>query len=121
MTEKSLLNEILLELPKLGVIAFRANSGTAWASNDITALPDGSRLLRNARPFTALMPGFSDIFGMVKGTGQFVAIEVKRPGQKPTKLQEHFINTIRASGGLAGVARSVEEAISILKGGEGRR
>jgi len=114
--EKSILNEILLELPKLGVTVFRANAGSAWASNDITSLPDGSKLLRNARPFTALVPGFSDIFGLTK-SGRFVAIEVKQPGKRPTVQQQHFIDFITKSGGISGIAHSVDEARAIIERG----
>jgi len=113
MTEKHILNEILLELPRHGITAFRANAGSAWASNDVTALPDGSKLLRNARPFTALVPGFADIFGLTS-TGRFVAIEVKQPGKKPTALQRNFLAHITANGGIAGVAHSVDEARAII-------
>jgi hypothetical protein len=38
-----------------------------------------------------------------------LAIEVKRPGGKPTAEQQQFIDTINEAGGLAFVARSVEE------------
>jgi hypothetical protein len=42
-------------------------------------------------------------------TGRFLAIEVKRPGGKATPEQQQFIDTINQAGGLAFVARSVEE------------
>lgn len=47
--------------------------------------------------------------------GQFFAFEVKRPGNKPTKLQNETIKDIRAAGGRAFVVYSLEdvkEAIS---------
>jgi hypothetical protein len=53
--------------------------------------------------------GVSDIIGCIPKTGRFLAIEVKRPGGKPTPEQQQFIDTINAAGGLAFVARSVEE------------
>lgn len=43
--------------------------------------------------------GVSDILACVKG--RFVAIEVKKPGEKPTDLQENFINAINSIGGFA--------------------
>jgi len=47
--------------------------------------------------------------------GRFVALEVKRPGNKPTKLQEFRIAEIRASGGVAEVVESKEEAVKIVE------
>lgn len=43
--------------------------------------------------------GVSDILACVNG--RFVAIEVKRPGEKPTGLQKQFIDAINLIGGLA--------------------
>lgn len=47
----------------------------------------------------------------------FVGIEVKASGQ-PTAKQEAWLAAIRAAGGVAGVARSVDEAREILLGEE---
>jgi hypothetical protein len=58
--------------------------------------------------------GVSDIIGCIPKTGRFLAIEVKRPGNKPTAEQQQFIDTINAAGGLAFVARSVEEVDEAL-------
>lgn len=51
--------------------------------------------------------GVSDILACVKG--RFVAVEVKTPGEKPTRLQETFIARIVCTGGRAFVATSVQE------------
>jgi hypothetical protein len=53
--------------------------------------------------------GVSDIIGCIPKSGGFLAIEVKRPGGKPTPEQQQFIDTINQAGGLAFVVRSVEE------------
>ena len=61
----------------------------------------------------ANIAGVSDIVACVpvetqEGTvGRFVAIEVKRRGNKPTKLQEHHLHLVRMSGGKAFVAYDV--------------
>jgi len=39
--------------------------------------------------------------------GYFIAVEVKRKGNKPTKLQQHHLNLVKNSGGVAFVAYSV--------------
>lgn len=46
--------------------------------------------------------------------GKFIAFEVKRPGNKPTKLQEKTIKDIQASGGQAFVVHSVDEVKNII-------
>lgn len=45
----------------------------------------------------------------------FVAIEVKDRG-RPTPEQLAYVDVVRKAGGLAGVARSIEEAQAILDG-----
>ena len=52
--------------------------------------------------------GISDILGVLDD-GSFLAIEVKGPGKKPTKAQLYFINEINEVGGLAFVARSLDD------------
>jgi len=46
----------------------------------------------------------------------FVAIEAKTGGARLTKEQRAFVEAVRAAGGLAGVARSVEDAAALLGG-----
>lgn len=47
--------------------------------------------------------------------GRFVAIEVKAPRGRLSELQAARIEAIRAAGGVAGVARSVDEALALLE------
>lgn len=56
--------------------------------------------------------GIPDIVGCLDG--RFVAIEVKRPGKRPTKLQDHVMGRIREAGGAVGVATSVEDANRVV-------
>jgi len=58
-------------------------------------------------------PGMSDIIGQMRD-GRLLAIEVKQPGQKPSKVQIDFIETVKRNNGLAGWATSMEEARVIL-------
>jgi len=50
----------------------------------------------------------------------FTAIEVKdtRPGSRLMPEQRNFIEQVRESGGLAGEAQSVDEAMHIIGGRE---
>jgi hypothetical protein len=58
--------------------------------------------------------GVSDIIGQLKD-GRFFCIEVKRPKEKPTKEQLHFLKMVRESGGVSGWADNVKDALNILK------
>lgn len=57
--------------------------------------------------------GDPDITGILKG-GRAFAIEVKRPGEEPNELQARRLEEIKAAGGVAGCAHSVEEAHAIV-------
>lgn len=48
--------------------------------------------------------------------GRFVAFEVKRPGGKPTALQTITLGRIRASGGVAEMVTSAQQAQAVLDG-----
>ena len=58
--------------------------------------------------------GGSDLIGVTR-EGRFVAVEVKLTG-KATVEQLEFVAMVRKQGGLAGIAYSVEEALTILEG-----
>ena len=57
--------------------------------------------------------GVSDIIACVKG--KFIAIEVKKPGNKPTPLQTNFINAINEIGGIAFWADNLIDVKNKLK------
>lgn len=51
--------------------------------------------------------GISDVMVLLTdraGTGHAVFVEMKRPGEEPTKLQEHCLNELRRRGFVAGWA-----------------
>ena len=52
--------------------------------------------------------GVSDILGILPG-GRFLAIEVKRPGGRPSEHQVQFLQEINGRRGLAFIAYSVED------------
>ena len=72
-----------------------------------------------------LCPGSSDLIGWrtVEVTpemvGQrlavFVAVEVKQLRGRATEEQQNFVRAVQRAGGLAGFARSVDDAIKILR------
>ena len=57
--------------------------------------------------------GVSDIIACIKG--RFVAIEVKKPGNKPSALQENFINAVNKIGGVAFWADNLQDVKDKLK------
>ena len=71
-----------------------------------------------------LCPGSSDLIGfrtivitpdmVSQRVAVFTAVEVKDRG-RPTEQQAAFITMVQQAGGLAGVARSVPDALSILR------
>jgi len=124
--EHGIQNEIRNALCDEGMF-FRANVGTAWASNDIVKLADGSLLLRNPRPFSSGLPaGFADLFGAVEVTitpdmiGQrvavFTTIECKSSKGAARMKQGQFASAVIGMGGRAGFARSVDDAMRIVRG-----
>lgn len=111
MSEQQIQQEIRLQCGKGPVRLWRNNTG---------------RLMdRYGRPVTfGLCPGSSDLIGLrqvvigPEHLGQtmavFAAIEVKAPGGRASPEQKQFISAIQGFGGIAGIARSVAEANSIL-------
>jgi len=80
----------------------------------------------NGRPVSfGLCKGSADLIGWRSVTitpemvGQqiavFTSIEVKSSSGRVKPEQQQWLNTVQAAGGIAGVARSVEEAMDLLR------
>jgi hypothetical protein len=91
--ESALVAEILRVLRALPGVVVRKRHGSAWG-----------------------IAGDPDLFGAIDG--RHFEIEVKRPGERPTALQQARLKQWAASGARVGVATSVEEALRIV-GAEG--
>ncbi|HHA2674725.1 TPA: hypothetical protein ACOECQ_000792 [Stenotrophomonas maltophilia] len=124
--EHAIQNEIRNELCDAGMF-FRANVGTAWASNEVLTLADGTKMLRNPRPFSSGLPaGFPDLFGVVPVTitpdmvgtvvGVATFIECKSSTGVARKRQTDFGVTATSLGARHGFARCVEDARRIAAG-----
>ena len=115
MIERDTQAEILLALSHGPTRLLRVNAGLAWQGTVIERTPQ--RLVL-ARPYAIRLaaPGVSDLIGWTHG--RFVAVEVKGPRGRITDEQAAFIDLVRRSGGLAGVARSVADARAIIEGRE---
>lgn len=95
--QKAIL-QLLKKHPKIKWVA-RFNSGT---------FQDGDRYVTSNS-----QRGMSDIMGMLSG-GRLLAIEVKSETGRVQPHQQEFIDLINAGGGLAFVARSVEDVLKEL-------
>lgn len=124
MREATILKAVHLAIGRVASV-FRNNTGQAWTANNITRLPNGDIILHQPRPLHAgLTKGSSDLIGWRRvvvtphmvGTpvAVFVAIEVKNDRGRATVEQQRFIDAVKLSGGLAGIARTPSEALAIL-------
>lgn len=101
-TEHTIQNEIRVALTENGYTVFRANVGKVKTA-------DG-------RWFdTGLPKGHPDLYGF-RPDGKIFYIEVKNAKGRVRPEQKQFIKTVKARGALAGIARSVEDALDIVRG-----
>lgn len=100
--EHTIQNEIRVALTENGYTVFRANVGKVKTV-------DG-------RWFdTGLPKGHPDLYGF-RPDGKIFYIEVKNANGRVRPEQKQFIQTVKARGALAGIARSVEDALDIVRG-----
>ena len=59
-------------------------------------------------------PGCSDIIGQLTD-GRFLAVEVKSPTGRATEAQGAFLELVRINGGVAVLARSIEDLTPLLE------
>lgn len=105
MLEKEIEGQIFEFLKWLGVLCWKNVTGGYFDTK--------RRIFRKqASPYA--MNGTSDILGIIDQ--KFLAIEVKSKSGKPTEEQKRFINDVNVAGGIAFVARSIEEvALELAK------
>lgn len=132
-SERNLQNNILLTTSSECTL-FRNNVGVGWAGKKATCIhttrmvqvSPGDVVIRQARPLHAgLHKGSSDLIGwtpiviapnMVGETiAVFTGIEVKGPRTRVTVEQSNFVDRVVAAGGRAGIARSIADAIGIIR------
>jgi len=112
MNETTIQNAIRIALSNAGVRVFRNNVGMLidQKGNRVRyGLCNGSSDLIGWTPVT-ITPGM-----VGKPAAIFTAVEVKRPGGRPTTEQRQFIEVVRQAGGIAYVATSPDEALSLLR------
>lgn len=113
------MNDVRLAASAAGWTMFRNNVGMGW-TGDAEHRPDGSVLIRNARPLHAgLCEGSSDLIGfrpvlvtdahLGQTMAQFAAVEVKGHRGRATEPQRNFLRVVQAAGGVAILARSRDD------------
>lgn len=126
MTEAATKRRIMLDVGRGDVRLFNNPRGIGWMGKVLRQTADTVTLLHPRRVDFGLHAGASDLIGFRSVTitpdmvGQtvavFAAVEVKAPGGKHPVSDEQrtFIEAVTRAGGLAGVARSPEQARLIL-------
>lgn len=98
MKETEIQAQIIEYLKTVHIFAWRNNSGMR---------PGAS-----GRPVRFGAVGSPDILGALKPDGKLLAIEVKKPGEKPTPEQVLFLSNLVNSGAFVIVAECVEDVIT---------
>lgn len=62
-----------------------------------------------------LAVGSSDLVGLVRPSGRMFCLEIKTAAGKASPEQLAWLETIRRFGGVAGICRSVDDAIAIVE------
>lgn len=114
-TESLILKEIIAALSMGGVPLWRNNTGKArtvdgrFIKFGIPSADGGGSDLIGITPVTIT----ADMVG--KKIGVFTAVEVKSKSGRATKAQLQFIENVKNWGGIAGVARSEQEALDLIR------
>ncbi len=103
-TEQDLLRQVRDYLKLRGWKVMRMNSG------GVRATYNGKKRFHRYND----TPGMSDLICLRDGV--FLAVEVKRPGGKPTPDQAEFLDDIRRKGGVAVLAQSLADVERALEG-----
>ncbi len=101
--ESDIQTAIRTYLQLRGCVVVRVNSGAIVINDE-----RGRRMYRGAKA------GTSDLLVCLPW-GQFAAVEVKVPGEKPTDLQRAFLESVTAAGGVAVVATGIEDVEGLFE------
>lgn len=133
-SEHALMNEIRCELSRGDTRLFRQQVGEGWIGNDTyvhrnprpktVSLQQGDVLIRQGRRFVSGFDGWPDLGGYrsvivtPEMVGQrvavYAAVEVKTATGSVRPAQRSFLGMTAKAGGLAGIARSVDDAKKVL-------
>lgn len=108
MTERELQNQIRVALSEYGAV-FRMNAGKFWQGKL------RGDILTDLRAVEGLPEGFPDLL-FIGENGRVAFIEVKTPAGRIRESQKKFMDFLYGYEHQVGVARSVEDAVSIATG-----
>lgn len=103
MKESDILRACMIALSEAGCTVWRQNVGVLRNENGVPIR-------------FGLCVGSSDLIGITP-EGRFLAIETKTAKGRIRPEQQRFIDAVRAKGGIAGIARSPEDALDLLRRG----
>lgn len=113
--ESNIQAAIQLELSRNGIRAFRNNIGSAINPHNGNYVQYGVGGVGGA-DLICIIPTVITADMVGKTLGVFGAIEVKNATGRPSKDQLRFIEMVKQSGGLSGIARSTDDAMEIATG-----
>lgn len=115
MNQETLIQRaIMLALSEADCIVWRNNTAGAYVGKLLHKAGDQVTLGNAHLVQFGLCKGSSDIIGIHRPTGRFLAVEVKTKTGRTSPEQLQFIEAVRAAGGIAGVARSPADALELL-------
>lgn len=97
-------------------VLFRTNAGDFWQGTPVYSQKFRQTVLINLRKVEGLPPGYSDLSGVRLSDGKAVFVEVKTPSGRVSPEQEKFIERMKSYGAVAGICRSADDAIKLIKG-----
>jgi len=104
---------IMIAISQLGHTVWRNETGSFW-TGQVIHKDNRTVTLANAQMIPCgLCKGSADLIG-ITNTGKFFAIEVKTPKGRASKEQIQFIEHVNKQGGIAGIARSPQDAVDLL-------
>lgn len=112
--ETAIQRRIMLAISEAGHTVWRNETGQFWTGK-IIHKDSVTVTLQNAHMIpVGLCVGSSDLIGIHRPSGKFFAIEVKTSTGRTSKEQKQFIEHVESSGGIAGIARSPQDALELL-------
>ena len=111
--ETIIQRQIMIALSEAGHTCWRNETGRFWTGKVIHKDSSTVTLARPQMIPVGLCVGSSDIIGLTK-EGRFFAMEVKTAKGRASKEQKQFIEHVKSKGGIAGVVRNPDDALSLL-------
>lgn len=113
MREIDIQNAIRKDVSDYATV-FRTNAGSFWQGKVVYSKEFKQNVLINLRKIEGLPDGYSDLSGVRISDGKAVFIECKTKKGIVSDAQKNFIKRMSEIGAVAGVCRSVEDALKLI-------